>query len=72
MEENVFAQILNNMACLSFHAAFEFKIQIAYIAVGMEQTKKQLTAKEHVEIFLNFKFLFRLFAVLLDGRELLN
>jgi hypothetical protein len=43
----------NNKNCLSDNA--DAKRKAEYIICGQEQTKKQPTAKEHVEILLRFK-----------------
>ena len=39
---------------LSYDGVFDAKREAVYTAGGKEQMTKQLTAKEHVEIFLKF------------------
>lgn len=51
-QRNVLDHMLNKMAFLSFREVLDVKPQIEYISCGVEQKKKQPTAKKHVEIFL--------------------
>jgi hypothetical protein len=45
------------MICLSPGDVFNAKRQTEYITSGIEHTKKQATAKEHVEIILKLNLL---------------
>ena len=55
IEVNVFTQRLNKVACLSYGRAPAVNRDDKNMICGKEQTKKQPTAKEQVEIFLRFK-----------------
>jgi hypothetical protein len=45
------------MTCLSSKDVFDAKNKTEYITSGIKHTKKQATAKQHVEIFLKFNLL---------------
>ena len=63
IERNVFDHKLNNKTRLSYNCiSDDAKRKTEYIIFGQEQTKKQPTAQEHVEIFLRFKISFFLFS----------
>ena len=55
-------QMLNNKNCLPNNGDSDVKRKTEYIISGQEQTKKQPTAKEQVEILL--RFLTRVFLLL--------
>jgi hypothetical protein len=54
IETNVRAQRLNNTTCLSYNGVSDVKRKAENIICGLEQMKKQATAKEHVKIVLKF------------------
>jgi hypothetical protein len=48
---------LNNITCLSCEEVFDTKRETQNMTFGKEQTKKQATAKEHVDMFLKLNLL---------------